>query len=222
MPFFNLIFYFPTWCTDPAKIGTFQHEYIAEVQQSVSLKCEAEGNPPPTYTWTPCGPEQVCNKNTLQISQVLDDANYTCRVANVHGLDSKTANVCKSHVHCSHAPNSCIFIHAPTRHFDWVLRVKPGVSLSGCKSPNSALLFLMDNSLFSLNTYNVQVQYWLFYYMLNVKKVVQWLTQRWLSKEGGKNCLGLGPGPLTRYRKNCDCVGPFLGKWRWGFSSFIF
>ena len=106
MPFFNLIFYFPTWCTDPAKIGTFQHEYIAEVQQSVTLKCEAEGNPPPTYTWTPCGPEQVCNKNTLQISQVLDDANYTCRVANVHGLDSKTANVCKSHVHCSHAPTA--------------------------------------------------------------------------------------------------------------------
>ena len=71
MLFFNLIFHFPTWCTDPAKIGTFQHEYIADLQQSVTFKCEAEGNPPPTYTWTPCDPEQVCNKNTLQISQVL-------------------------------------------------------------------------------------------------------------------------------------------------------
>ncbi|RMX40395.1 hypothetical protein pdam_00023999, partial [Pocillopora damicornis] len=78
---------------DPAKIGTFQHEYIADLQQSVTFKCEAEGNPPPTYTWTPCDPEQVCNKNTLQISQVLNDANYTCRVANLYGDDSKTANV---------------------------------------------------------------------------------------------------------------------------------
>ncbi|XP_027050695.1 muscle, skeletal receptor tyrosine protein kinase-like [Pocillopora damicornis] len=79
--------------TYPAKIGTFQHEYIADLQQSVTFKCEAEGNPPPTYTWTPCDPEQVCNKNTLQISQVLNDANYTCRVANLYGDDSKTANV---------------------------------------------------------------------------------------------------------------------------------
>ena len=102
MLFFNLIFHFPTWCTDPAKIGTFQNEYIADLQQSVTFKCEAEGNPPPTYTWTPCDPEQVCNKNTLQISQVLNDANYTCRVANLYGDDSKTANVCKSHVHCIH------------------------------------------------------------------------------------------------------------------------
>ena len=39
------------------------------LQQSLTLNCEAEGNPPPTYTWTPCDPEQVCNKNTLQISR---------------------------------------------------------------------------------------------------------------------------------------------------------
>ena len=73
------------------------------VQQSLTLNCEAEGNPPPTYTWTPCDPEQVCDKNTLHISQVLSDANFTFRVANVYGDDSKTASVCKSHVHCSHA-----------------------------------------------------------------------------------------------------------------------
>ena len=73
------------------------------VQQSLTLNCEAEGNPPLTYTWTPCDPEQVCDKNTLHISQVLNDANFTFRVANVYGDDSKTASVCKSHVHCSHA-----------------------------------------------------------------------------------------------------------------------
>ena len=104
--FFNLIFYFPIWCTDGPKNVTVEHEVIVGAQQSVTLNCEAEGNPPPTYTWTPCDPGQVCNKNTLEISQVLNGANYTCRVANVHGNDSKTAAVCKSHVHCSHASNS--------------------------------------------------------------------------------------------------------------------
>ena len=47
------------------------------------------------YTWTPRDKEQVCDKNTLDISQFLSDTSYTCRVANVHGDDSKTANVCK-------------------------------------------------------------------------------------------------------------------------------
>ena len=132
-------FYFLIWCTDPAKIGNFQPEYIVVVvQQSVTLTCEAEGNPPPTYTWTPCVPEQVCNKNILHISQAVNDTNYTCKVANSRGLDSKAANVCKSHRHCSHASNSCIFIHIPTWHFDWVFRVELGVNLSCYKSPNNS------------------------------------------------------------------------------------
>ena len=136
MLLFNLIFYFPTWCTDPATIVKFQAEDIVDLQQSVTLICEAEGNPPPTYTWTPCNePEQVCNKNTIDISKVLNDANYTCRVDNPYGVDSKTAYFCKSHVHRSDASNSCIFIHVPTWYFDWVLRVEPGISLSGYKTP---------------------------------------------------------------------------------------
>ena len=122
MLFFNLIFYFPIWCTDPAEIVKFQTEYIVVAQQGVTLNCEAEGNPPLTYTWTPCYSEQVCDKNTFHISQVTHDTSYTCRVANSHGLDSKTANVFKSYVHCCHTSNSCIFIHAPTWHFVWVLR----------------------------------------------------------------------------------------------------
>ena len=117
---FNLIFYFPIWCTDPATIVKFQTEDIVDVQQSVTLNCEAEGNPPPTYTWTPCNDlEQVCNKNTLDILQVLNDANYTCRVANPYGVDLKTAYVCKSHVHCSHTSNSCIF-HTCTNMTFWL------------------------------------------------------------------------------------------------------
>ena len=112
---FNLLFYFPISFPDPAKIVKFEPEYIVVVQQSVTLNYGAVGNPPPTYTWTPCNDlEQVCDKSTLHISQVLDDAKYTCGVANAHGLDSKTANVCKSHVHCSHESNSCNFILVPT------------------------------------------------------------------------------------------------------------
>ena len=66
------------------------------VGQSLTLNCEAEGNPPPTHSWTPCNDlEQVCDKNALHISQVCEDANYTCNVANGLGNDAKTANVCK-------------------------------------------------------------------------------------------------------------------------------
>ena len=117
---FLIWFCFPNWCTDPPKIVKFKTEYFVGVQERVTLKCEAEGNPSSTYIWIPCDTEQVCDKNALHISQVLSDTNYTCRVANVYGNDSKTANVCKSQVHCSHALNNCIFIHVPTWHFDWV------------------------------------------------------------------------------------------------------
>ena len=84
------------------------------VKQSVTLICEAEGNPPATYSWIPCDSEQSCDKNTLHISQVLNNANHTCKVANLLGNDERTASVCKSHVHCSHVSNSSIFIHVPT------------------------------------------------------------------------------------------------------------
>ncbi|XP_022799300.1 fibroblast growth factor receptor 3-like isoform X2 [Stylophora pistillata] len=79
--------------TYPAKIFHFTTDYYVDVQQSVTLNCEAEGNPPPTYTWIPCDSEQVCGENTLDIPQVHNDTSYTCRVANALGLDSKTANV---------------------------------------------------------------------------------------------------------------------------------
>ncbi|XP_066024450.1 uncharacterized protein [Pocillopora verrucosa] len=82
--------------TYPAKIVNFSTEYLAGVGQSVTLYCEAEGNPPSNYTWTPCNKfvkGQVCDKKTLVISQVCEDSNYTCKVVNGLGSDSKTANV---------------------------------------------------------------------------------------------------------------------------------
>ncbi|PFX14490.1 Tyrosine kinase receptor Cad96Ca [Stylophora pistillata] len=80
--------------TYPATIAKFETEYFVGVQQSVTLHCEAEGNPQPTsYSWIPCDTEQVCDTNTLAIAQVFNDASYTCRVVNVHGHDTKTAIV---------------------------------------------------------------------------------------------------------------------------------
>ena len=87
MLFLNLIFYFPFWCTDSPKIVNLEPEVTVVVLQNVILNCEAEGNPPPTYTWTPCDPEEVCDNNALVISQVINDANYTRRDANVFGDD---------------------------------------------------------------------------------------------------------------------------------------
>ena len=93
-----MLFLFPILCTDPAKIVNFSTEYLAGVGQSVTLYCEAEGNPHSNYTWTPCNKfvkGQVCDKKTLVISQVCEDSNYTCKVVNGLGSDSKTTNVCK-------------------------------------------------------------------------------------------------------------------------------
>ena len=85
MLFFNPIFYFPIWSTVPAKDRKIQNWVYCGVQRALTLYREEEENPPPTYTWTPCDPKQVCNKNTLQILQFFNDTDYTCRVANVYG-----------------------------------------------------------------------------------------------------------------------------------------
>ena len=90
-----------------------------DVQQSVTLNCQAEGNPPPTYTWIPCDSEQGCDKNTLHISQVLNNANHTCKVANLLGNDERTASVCKFHLihvvlHALTIQLCSIFIHVPS------------------------------------------------------------------------------------------------------------
>lgn len=77
----------------PAKIVKFEDEYIVGANQSATLNCTAEGNPPPTYTWTPCGSRKFCGKNSIDLLNVCNDVSYTCKVANRLGNDSKTANV---------------------------------------------------------------------------------------------------------------------------------
>ncbi|PFX33184.1 Proto-oncogene tyrosine-protein kinase receptor Ret [Stylophora pistillata] len=77
----------------PVKIVNFQTEYFVGYRENLNLDCEAEGNPPPTYSWTPCGTELVCDNNNLYISQLFEDADYTCRVANNFSGDTKKASV---------------------------------------------------------------------------------------------------------------------------------
>jgi len=81
---------------DPAKIVKLQSEREVAALQRVSLHCPAEGNPEPTYTWTPCDPQQcVCHESTLIIPEVLKDMNYSCRVENFLGSDTTNISLCK-------------------------------------------------------------------------------------------------------------------------------
>ncbi|KAL9964690.1 hypothetical protein ACROYT_G028365 [Oculina patagonica] len=79
--------------TYPAKIleVTARKNEVA-VQQSVSLLCKAEGNPPPSYMWTPCEqPQSECHNSVLNISEVLNGGVFICTVTNP--LDSDAGNV---------------------------------------------------------------------------------------------------------------------------------
>ena len=140
--FFQYDFYFLSWFTDPPKIVKFKTEYFVDVQQSVTPNCQAEGNPPPTYTWIPCDSEQGCDKNTLHISQVLNNANYTCKVANLLGNDERTASVCKFHYSLAYSHytpvSSCMYQVELDILIGFSELNQGSVSLSGCKSPNSA------------------------------------------------------------------------------------
>ncbi len=82
---------------DPAKIvEVFASKNEVAVQQSVSLRCKAEGNPSPSYRWTPCEqPQSVCHNSVLNISEVLNDAVYICTVANSLNSDAGNFSVCK-------------------------------------------------------------------------------------------------------------------------------
>ena len=82
---------------DPAKIVTLVREHEITAQQSVSLQCKADGNPQPTYTWTPCDSQQrVCHESMLNV-QASNKSVYTfiCKVKNYLGSDSRNTTLCK-------------------------------------------------------------------------------------------------------------------------------
>lgn len=77
----------------PPKVAEFVQEYKVGVQQSVTLQCQAEGHPEPTFSWSPC--KDSCNTATLTIPEVLNDTVYTCTATNSVGNDSADASVGK-------------------------------------------------------------------------------------------------------------------------------
>ena len=81
----------------PPKIVNFVQEYKVGVQQSVTLRCQAEGNPEPRFTWSPCSND--CNTGTLTIPEVLNDTVYTCTATNGEGSDSAETSVGKLPLH---------------------------------------------------------------------------------------------------------------------------
>ena len=81
----------------PPKIVNFVREYKVAVQQSVTVRCQAEGYPEPTFTWSPCSND--CNTGSWTILEVLNDTIYTCAAANSEGRDSAETSVGKLLLH---------------------------------------------------------------------------------------------------------------------------
>lgn len=77
----------------PPNIVNFVQEYKVAVQQNVTLRCQAEGYPEPTFTWTHCSND--CDTGTWTIPEVLNDIIYTCTATNSEGSDSAETSVGK-------------------------------------------------------------------------------------------------------------------------------
>ncbi|XP_076062140.1 Down syndrome cell adhesion molecule 1 isoform X8 [Oratosquilla oratoria] len=83
----------------PAKIASFDDEYVATYKEDVKLECQAVGIPSPDIRWTIRGEIfegvdriRVLPEGSLLIRQVSrDDAGeYTCHVENAYGQDTVT------------------------------------------------------------------------------------------------------------------------------------
>ena len=89
-------FYYLTF-TDPAKIVKLVSEHEVASQQSVSLVCQAEGNPQPAYSWTPCDSQSsVCHESVLNFQASNKSVyTFTCKVANNLGSDNGNIALCE-------------------------------------------------------------------------------------------------------------------------------
>jgi len=83
--------------TDSAEIVQLVSEHKVTSQQSLSLHCQADGNPNPTYSWTPCDPQQsVCNESVLDFEASNESIyTFTCKVENFLGSDTRITTICK-------------------------------------------------------------------------------------------------------------------------------
>lgn len=83
----------------PPVIKSQPKEYVVPVDQSVTLQCEAEGNPGPEISWHKDGQQvtesmrrRILSTGALQIVLVQpgDAGRYTCIAANVAGSSSSS------------------------------------------------------------------------------------------------------------------------------------
>lgn len=81
----------------PPTISSETKKYLAPVDSSVTLQCQADGSPPPSVTWykdgQPLGEsvrQRVVSSGSLQIAfiQPSDTGRYTCTAANAAGTVS--------------------------------------------------------------------------------------------------------------------------------------
>ena len=64
----------------------------------MSLVCRADGNPRPTYSWTPCDSKQrrVCHESMLNFQASNTSVyTFTCKVENNLGNDTGNTTLCK-------------------------------------------------------------------------------------------------------------------------------
>lgn len=78
----------------PPAISSETLKYLAPVDSSVTLQCQADGSPPPSVTWHKDGQplsesvrQRVLSSGSLQIAfiQPSDTGRYTCTAANAAG-----------------------------------------------------------------------------------------------------------------------------------------
>ncbi|KAM9392389.1 hemicentin-1 [Pholidichthys leucotaenia] len=68
-------------------------DIAASEGENVALSCEAEGNPPPVFTWTCDGVNMSETNSNLTVLRVNDDITCTCTATNDLGYKTKTFSI---------------------------------------------------------------------------------------------------------------------------------
>ena len=76
----------------PQQVTVNPNPAVVELGQSLTLTCQADGFPKPSYSWTFNGGAIGDSQNTLQLAsaQVLNAGNYTCVATNTFGSAQET------------------------------------------------------------------------------------------------------------------------------------
>uniref|UniRef100_A0A3P8SM44 Ig-like domain-containing protein n=1 Tax=Amphiprion percula TaxID=161767 RepID=A0A3P8SM44_AMPPE len=108
----------------PPVISSETQKYVAPVDSSVTLQCQADGSPPPSVTWHKDGQQlresvrqRVLSSGSLQMAfiQPSDAGRYTCTAANVAGTVKQEVAVVEN----SQAQLVCIADGVPQPTLSW-------------------------------------------------------------------------------------------------------